>query len=167
MTVAASIVINYGDSAAASALVSVELDKVLNVDADGKEKTQFYPGDQVWFWVHHDDTVRIASVLTTSGDVSGGGVVGRTLTGQMLFKSPTDEIDLSHIATSVSAVWYGRESGLTLSDSRKLTAANTPCIGEITYGLMVHLYCLTPPDLTLDKDEKYYIGVVINMESVA
>jgi hypothetical protein len=165
--VAASIVVNYGDTAASSALVVVELDDTLNLDAAGKTKTQFYPGDLVYFLVHHDATVRITRVLTTSGTVDPLGSVLRDRTQQMLFKSPTDKQDLPHLpAGIVTPSWYGRTSNL-VQDGRSLTADATPCIGEMDYDMEAELFCLTPPDLDLAGDEKHFIGVVINMESVA
>ena len=58
--VGATIVVEFGTGADSSAFVAVELDDHLNKDADGETKTQFNPGDQVWFWVQHDASLRTA-----------------------------------------------------------------------------------------------------------
>jgi len=71
MTVAATVVVEFGHGVDSGALVVVELDEVLNLDLDGNEKTSFSPGDTPYFLVHHDSSVRIGAIKSSAGMVSG------------------------------------------------------------------------------------------------
>ena len=160
-----SIVLNFSDAAASNALVVVELDDTLNLDADGKTKTSFIPGDLVDFLVHHDDTVRISGTEQSSGTISAQGLVTRHRSQQMQFTTPDDKQQTQHFPKNISPTWYGRTPDLIV-DGRNLTVSAAPAIGEISYDMDAYLYCITPPELELTGEEKFYILTVITLESI-
>ena len=59
MSVQSTIVVEFGDGADSSGFVAMELDETLNLDSDGNVKTSFAPGNEVWFWLQHDETLRV------------------------------------------------------------------------------------------------------------
>ena len=130
-----TIVVNFGDDTS-SELVVVELDESRNLDSDGNTVTQFSPGDEVYFLVHHHHSLRIDSIETTSGDVVYEGTNIHTREqDQTFFPSFDSEVELTYIPSGgVSAVWYGNSSPLTIN-GRTVTATNTPCIGKLSYSL--------------------------------
>jgi hypothetical protein len=160
-----TIILDFADTNAGNAFIVLELDDELNKDSAGEVKTSFYPGDNVYFRIHHDDTVRIKSSAQSSGTVVSFGSVRRTSTQQMSFPTLNDEPETSHIPISISPVWYGRVPILSI-DGRKLKANNVPAIGEITHDFYAWSYRITPPPLVLSGDEKYYILTVITLESI-
>lgn len=162
-----TIVVKFGESVDQSLdqLFVVELDDTRNVDQDGEVKNQFFPGEHVWFLMHYDHGLRVTAIKTTSGEVFRHGLVSRGKTEEILFESIDDEHELPHNpAGHPSAVWYGRSSTINRSD-RTLTAASTPCIGDVSYSYQAESYEYVPPDMTLAGDEEYKVGIVIWVEA--
>jgi hypothetical protein len=160
-----TIILNFADAAASGALVVVEMDDDLNRDGAGEVKTSYFPGDQPCFLVHHDATVRIKSTSMSSGFLAYQGLVYRARTNQMQFATDTDAQETPHIPISVSASWYGRSPSLAV-DGRKLTASEAPSIGDVTHSFMAHSYRITPPEINISGEEKYYILTVVEIESI-
>ena len=165
-----TIVVQFGESVAAAdqAGFVVELDDLLNVDAEGEVKTQFHPGDLIHFLMHYDHSkMRVTAIKATSGDVVVLGEVGRDNTVEELFVAAAEPVTLPHVPSgSVTAAWYGRTSILS-RDGAALTAAAVPCLGDISYSYIATSCRLVPPPLTLAADEEYPIAVVIYVEAAA
>jgi hypothetical protein len=164
--IAATLVIQFGEGADASALAVVELDDSRNLDAAGEVRTSFYPGDQVFFLVHHAPTLRIGSVVPTAGSVFPQGQQSFSRTVQQLF-ADTEPVSLSHLpAGGVTAAWYGRSTSLAQAE-HQLTAADPPAIGELSYSFSGQLYRLQTPVVELSEDDSYPVAIVVTLEAVA
>ena len=167
-TVGATIVVEFGTGADSSAFVAVELDDRLNVDAEGEVKTQFNPGDQVWFWVQHDPSLRIDRVRATSGMVVSAGSASRTRDQQCTWTGEAS-VELSHIpAGSPTLTWYGNVGTGLSRDGRKLrVAGNTPCTADAVVPINVHLYRYVPPPMALGEGETWRSVIVVYLEAAA
>ncbi len=160
-----TIVVKFGDQAASGSFFLVELDETMNVDAAGKVKTQFYPGDKIWFLLHYDTTVQVTDLQCSSGGVTPEGIVTRIHRDQMGFETITDPVETSHIpAGPLSPKWYGNVAGLTRS-GRSVSVDNSPAIGDITYAFQADLWRFDPPAMNLEAEEQYPVLVVIFVES--
>lgn len=162
-----TIVVKFGESVdqTLDQLFVVELDEQLNRDIQGEVKNQFLPGDPVYFLMHYDPGLRVAAIRTTSGDVVRLGTVGRTGSEEILFEAADDEHELPHNPSGhPSASWYGRSSTINRS-GRTLTAASTPCIGEVSYGYQAESCRYEPPAMSLSGDQEYKVGIVIHVEA--
>ena len=163
-----TIVVKFGESVSAAdqALFVVELDNELNVDSEGEVKSQFFPGDEIFFLMHYDHSKMVVKAIkNTDGAVVVMGEVGRSKTEEMLFEASDAPVELQHTPSSgPSAKWYGRTSALT-RDGRSVTAASTPCLGDITYSYTATSAKLIPPALTLAADEEFPIAIVIYVEA--
>jgi len=167
MSVEATIVVEFGQGVDSGALVVVELDEEMNLDLDGEEKTTFFPEDTPYFLVHHDASVRIGAVRSSSGMVSGGGVVSRERSQQMQWPTADDQQDLPHIpASEPTWKWWGNMPVIS-RDGRAVTASGSslPAIGEVSYTIETHQYQLFPPAMDLEEEETYPVLVVITMEA--
>jgi hypothetical protein len=159
-----TIVLQFGDAAAASGFVVFEPDETLNVDGDGNVLSQMAPGDPYHFQGQHDDTVRIDSIACSSGAVAYRGQVSRAKEQQVVFADGA-ALELPYIpAGEVNIDWYGRAPQV-IREGRKLTPGSSPAIGEAAYGARMHSYRLTPPPLVLSGEELYHILIVITMVS--
>lgn len=167
MSIGATIVVEFGQGADSSAFVAVELDETLNLDSDGAEKTQFVPGDEVWFWLQFDETaLRLDRVACTSGMVVAAGLASRTRTQELTWTGD-DGQELSHIPSATPSLkWYGAVGSGLSRDSRKLTVTgNTPCTADATIPISVRLYRYVPPPMSLSGDETWRSVIVIYMEA--
>jgi hypothetical protein len=161
-----TIVVKFGDSVASGALCLVELDEKMNVDGEGKAKSQFYPGDPVYFLVHHDPTLQITAIGCTSGQVVAQGTVSRDHKEDVFFLAPDEAHETPHnVAGGVTGKWYGRASALTMT-GRSLLAPGAPCIGSISYSFTARLFQFLPPAMTLAVDETWPVGIVITVEAI-
>jgi hypothetical protein len=159
-----TIVVSFGDSVDSDALFVVELDDTMNLDDEGNIKTSFFPGDYVYFLMHYDPNLVVTSIQTTSGQVELQGRVSRENTMEIFFQDSTDEHDLTHNPSShPTGVFDGRQSSIIRS-GRKVKAASTPCIGDITYSYSADLARFIPPTITLEEGEQYRVGIVIHVE---
>ena len=171
MSVAASLVVTFGDGANAGDLVVMEFDKIMNVDAAGEEKTQFSPGDEVFFIIHHASTLRVGSVKATSGMIVAQGRVTRAREQQLLWTAIDEEQELSCIPSSgLTAVWYGNvATGLKKSGLRTVTISGgvLPALSLVGYSASFAMYKLITPLVELGADESWPITIVAEMEAVA
>lgn len=165
-TVSGTLVVEFGEGADSSAFVALELDETLNLDEDGEEKTRFDPGDEVWFWVQHADTLQIDRIAATSGMVVDCGVVRRERLQELTFTG-TDAIELSHLpAANPSYTWYGNVgAGLARSGRSVSVSGNTPCTCDATIPIDVHLYRFVAPALTLADEATYRVVIVVYLEA--
>jgi hypothetical protein len=165
MSVAATIVIKFGESAAdSSALALVELDDSRNVDAAGEVKSSFAPGDVVYFLVHHASELRIGSVVPTDGYVVNMGRTQFARKSQQLF-ADGEAVSLSYLpAGGVAPTWYGRTSALT-QNGQQLVAVDPPVIGDLSFTIDAALYRLQTPSVTLAEEQTYPVAVVVTMEA--
>lgn len=164
--VGATIVVEFGAGADSSAFVAVELDDRLNVDAESEVKTSFQPGDQVWFWVQHDASLRIDRVRATSGMVVSAGQASRTRDQQCTWTGD-DPVELSHIpAGSPTLRWYGNVgTGLSRDGRRLSVAGGIPCTADAVVPISVHLYRYVPPPMSLGEGETWRSVIVVYLEA--
>jgi hypothetical protein len=164
MSVAATVVIQFGEGADNSATAVVELDESRNLTPDGEIKTTFSPGDVVYFLVHHAPQLRIGTVVPTDGYVVDLGRTQFARQTQQLF-ADGDAVSLSYLpAGGVDATWYGRTSNLTQTGS-SLVAVDPPVIGDLRFSIEAALYRLQAPSVTLAEDQTYPVAVVVTMEA--
>ena len=110
-----SIIISFGSLSSSDAgLIVLEPDDLLNIDSEGNIKTTFNPGDDFYFLVHHDHTIIIDSVKSTSGALRAQGEKTRTNIQLITFTLETENHQLGHRPQGgVSPSLYGTEvSGL-------------------------------------------------------
>lgn len=164
MSIVASLIVTFGSGADSSALVKMEFDKVMNVDAAGEEKNSFSPGDEIFFLVHHDSTVQVDRIKATSGMVVDQGPVNRDRTQELLFRAITDTHELDYIlAGGITAKWYGNEgTGLKKSGNRTvlITGGVMPAQVAVSYSVAMRLYKLVTPAVELAEDESWPITIV-------
>lgn len=170
MSIAASLVVTFGEGANDTDLVAMEFDKTMNIDAAGEEKSQFSPGDEVFFLIHHAPTLRIGRVMATSGMTVAQGEVSYAREQQLLWVSAEEEQDLSYIAASgVTATWYGNEAtGLKKSGIRTVTISGgvLPALSLVRHLAVFKLYKLITPLVELAENESWPITIVAEMEAV-
>ncbi len=166
MSVGATIISQFGEGADSSAFVAIELDETLNLDAEGNAKTSFDPGDEIWFWIQHAETLVIERIEATSGMVVDCGTVCRSRTQELTFTG-TDSIELSHIpARNPSYAWYGNEGADMARNGRSVSVGgNTPCTCDAEIPIDVHLYRFVPPRLELDEEKTYRVVIVTYVEA--
>lgn len=163
-----TIRIRFGESVADDKRFFVaDWDDELNIDSAGEVKSQFVSGDTAHFYMHYNSAeLRISSIKSTTGEVFRNGSGTRQKTDKStLFESPTTPVELSHLASGVSAVWYGRSSSLSPS-GRQVKAASCPCIGDISFSFACELASLALPEVTLAADEEYPFAIVIEVDEV-
>lgn len=165
-SVGATIVVQFGAGADSSAFVAIELDETLNIDETGAEKTQFAAGDEVWWWLQHDTSLRVGSIAATSGMVVDCGQARRQRKQEMTWVG-TDAVELSHIpAANPSYTWYGNEGSNMVRDGRSVSVTHTlPCTADAVIPIDVQLYRFVPPPLQLADDATYRVVVVVTMEA--
>lgn len=162
---------SFGASASGSsvsALLRIEIDAEMHTDADGNEIRTFLPGDEVYLLVHHDSRARIINLRDTAGgDLQRIGQVSRGKNEQITFQHPAHENELQYQpAGTPSADWYGRSSGLRLN-GRTLTAANAPCLGDISYAISAVQYLYRPSSLvTCGIGEEFPVDVIVEWREV-
>jgi len=166
MSVQSTIVVEFGDGADSSGFVALELDETLNLDSVGNVKTSFDQGDEVWFWLQHDDTLRVDSVAATSGMVVACGMARRSRAQELTFTGDGSQT-LSHIpAVNPSYLWYGNVgTGMSRDGRTVMVTGNLPCTCDATIPIDVHLYRFVPPPLELVDEATYRVVIVITMEA--
>jgi hypothetical protein len=167
----ATIVVRFGGGADASAYVAAEFDKLLNVDEAGQEKSAWLPGDTIWFWVQHDPSLRIASIVPTgrSGGVVDQGLAIRTgEVEELTWEADNDAVDLAHLPMAAPELrWYGEPGeGLTRNGRSMVVTGGAPCTCDATYPREVCLFRYIPPPLELaDENDKYRVILFVTMEA--
>lgn len=166
---AVSLVVEFGTGVDADSTAGVaELDPVRNVDSEGNQRSQFVPGDEVYFLVHHDSSVYIDRVASTDGMVVAMGPETQDREQQLLFTNDEQQ-QLTYVpGGALVHDWMGRVgNGFTRTDRQvQVTAADVPCIENLTYPVNFQLFRLVPPALNLAAGETYSIAVVVYLEAV-
>jgi hypothetical protein len=162
----ATIIVQFGKGADSSALVKVELDGAVNLDSSGKEKTQFYAGDQPVFLVHHDATVHLDHIECSSGMIQELGTVIRQRKQQMSFPA-ADSQELDYVPAGVVAVtWFGNDGVLQQTGRTMLPTGNLPAVCDLVVPVEFRQFRLLPPSLTLEKEgDEWPVLVVLHMEA--
>jgi len=192
-----TIVVQFGESVADGEFFSVELDDTLNTNvpegriinryvmqgvtyfvlyfgpgdirtlpAEGV-KSQFYPGDLIYFILHYDHSrLRVSDIRTTIGQVVVQGEVSRAVTDELLFVTAGESQQLSHNpAGAIAAAWFGRSAALS-REGRNVSANAAPCLGNISYTFQATSCRYVPPPMTLADGEDYPVAIVIYVEAV-
>lgn len=167
----ATLVVRFGDQSASEAFVAAEFDDVLNGDGAGNIKTEWHPGDDIWFWVQHDTSVRIAAIKPTggAGDVVECGVASRTKKQELAWPDTETPNELSYIPSAQPTMtWYGAPGkGMTISGRSVSITGGAPCTCDAVIPIGVRLYRFIPPSLSLARDTDIYrVIIYIYMESV-
>ena len=166
--VVACFVVDFGEGADTSALVAMEFDDTMNVDDEGKVKSKFRPGDDIFFLIHHELKLRIESVKTTGGMVVSQGSVTRVRSNELLWND-LEEKQLSYVPSGgITAEWYWREgSGLKKTDTRNamISGGELPVEGLIKYDITAKLYRLATPKIELEPNETKKITNVAELEA--
>lgn len=169
MSIVASTVVNFGAGANSTDLVVLEFDELLNVDAAGEQKTQFAPGDSIYFRIHHAPTLRVGAMAATSGQVVVQGKVSRERSEQLLWETVSDSHELACIpAGGLDATWHGNSgSGLRKAVPRSalITGGVMPAVATVTYRAEFSLYKLLTPSVQLAEGESWPITIVAYMEA--
>lgn len=163
-----TIVVQYGDTAAANAFFLVELDDKMNLEDDGKTvKTSFHPPDKVWFLTPHDATVQITAMESSSGDVVSEGNVSRDKKDRLSFAEKGKAVEASHIpAGGLTHEWYGN-SPLITRKGREIMPSSVPAIGDISYSFSAESWRFDPPDIKLaDENDDYPVLIIITVGSI-
>lgn len=163
-----TLVLKFGQ-AAGTGFAIAELDDIRNVDSTGQKKSSFAPGDEVYFLVQHDDSLRIDRIAATGGMVVAMGQVSRDYTDRLDFPALGDTAELSHLpAGSVSRTWVDHAAAVTIA-GRTVTAAGgeLPAKGNLAYSAEMHSFRLVPPPMTLADGESHEITVYIFMETAS
>jgi hypothetical protein len=172
MSTTPTIVVRFGQSVAGSTdLFLVELDAQLNretVDGEEREKTQFYPGDEIHFLLHYDRTkYQVEAVRATAGQVQMNQWVSRSHEEELLFEVAGEALELSHLPSAAPAVtWYGRSATLS-RDGRAISAAAAPCLGLVSYQFSAWSGKLVPPPMELEDGEEFPMAIVVYVEAAA
>ncbi len=161
-----TLVVRFGDGAG-KGFALAEFDDVKNVDTAGKQKSSFSPGDEPYFLVQHDGTLRIDHVAATGGMIVAMGMVSRDQTDRLDFAETADTAELSHIPSgSISKTWVDNAAAVTIS-GRIITATGgqLPAKGDFSYSAAMHSFRLVPPPMTLAANETHEITIYIFLEA--
>lgn len=162
MSVQATLVIEFGEGADSGALVVVELDSELN-----NQQTQFAPGTEVWWWLHHDSSLRLGSVICSAGTTIESGTATRTRTEDLTFTDQERTAQLSCVPSSPPTFsWFGNQgAGVTVNGRNVSVTGGLPCTGAAAYPIQVRLFRYIPPPMTLGPDETFRVVIVVTMEA--
>jgi hypothetical protein len=161
----ATVVVQFGQGADATALVKVELDGEINRDAEGNEQTSFIPGDQPVFLVHHDASLVIGSVTCSSGLIQPLGAVSRDRKQRMEWPELTAQELEYNTNADLAIEWFGNDAGVTLVGRTLTPAGAIPAVCDITMAATFQQFRLIPPPITLAAEEDYPILIVVTMEA--
>lgn len=166
MAIDATVVVQFGDGASDDGFVVVSLDDTRNLDASGDSKTSFYPGDEVYFFVHMDPGLHITKVTKTAGTITNLGIqTFHDHTTSVQFVDIDETAELERIPTVIThTIWWGNQPTYT-RDVRLLTNTfDGPAIGEISCSFIANLFLFTPPSMELAEDEEFPVLIVIHVE---
>ncbi len=168
MSVVAALVIQFGEGADSSALVKMEWDEVLNVDAAGEGKSSFAPGDPAYFFIHHAPTLRIGRVAVTHGQIVKQAMITRTRKQELDFVEVTDGVELEYLpAGPLTTKWCGN-AGVGLKRTvRKMgiSGGDLPALAQVSYPIAAQGYKVITPEVALAEGESYPIKVYAWMEA--
>ncbi len=169
MSIEASLIVDYGDEAAAGAGgVFLELDNAQNIDAAGEVKSQFSPGDTVYFLLHHSSAWVLSEMNSTSGTIYFiNDPVTRTRAMQADFvrEGSSQQSQYFSIFNLVKVV-YGNDAAILLRDNNIIYAGDGvfPVTADMTFSTTFKLFKLVCPTPVLADDETYRIRIVAYME---
>jgi hypothetical protein len=170
MTVAATIVVHFGDDVAEdNRFALVMLDDALNVDAAGEVITSFAPGDQIHFLVQHDPALRIARVASSDGTVAAQPDKDYQMEQQLTYLVADEDQELTAIPSGpITKAAYGRTAaGWTVQGRKLRITGGGPVIYDIEYRARMKSYCLHAPNVVLAEDATWPVVVGIYLENVA
>ena len=169
MSILTKVVVFGSDADSASSGVQIFADDAANINADGSQKSEFYPGDNFYFLVIVPADIKLLSVQSTDGTVSLIGAVVREKKDQLLFADTAEPSSLSQTPIGpVTTTWYGRTAVLTV-DKQQVTVNTVPSIADLSYKYAALQYRLTAPAyLPIGSEEgaNWPIGIVVYAEVV-
>lgn len=161
MTVSASIVVQFGDTAGSTMLVA-ELD-----DPANDSKTSFLTNEIAYFTIYkYPKTITVNKPVPTAGMVSAARSVNRAKTETLHFVN-TQSIDLCYPPCgSVTVVrWYGNVGkDFSVSGFTATITSSEPCICDVSYTATGDLWQLYPPTIDLTDTPEYPITVLVTGE---
>lgn len=174
MSTPVTVISSFGRAVStAEGLIRLELDDELNVGPgavgeDQQAKTQFSPGEEIFFLIHHDPGLRIESVKSTSGTVVTLGWESRERTADLLFttEEPSVELDYFPASGGIEVSWWGHTAKLS-RDKRTVTASvdngegEFPAYGRVSYTARFLSCKLVAPAVELAFDEEYPVQIVV------
>lgn len=161
------LVIVRDEAVDADALAVAALDDELNLDGEGKAKSQFLPTDSPYFWVHLDAGLRITQIRCSSGSVRSLGQVTRTATIDALdIDESGDEQELEYNPASEPVFeWYGNTPTVSRT-GRKITFSGAlPAAGSGSYTFRAFSYQYQPPVLSADQNWRTRIVIHVGEAS--
>lgn len=163
--VIATLVVNFGkDASSASGSIKAEWDDEMTLDAQGKSKTRFVPGDERYLRVHTDPTATIVAAKSTSGSIVSVGETVLTLTDLIGWSWAGDEQSLQYLpAGSLSFDWFGNKgSDQDVSGKAvRFSGGQFPCLAKVSFPVRFTRYRLQTPVMALAKDESWPLRVYI------
>jgi hypothetical protein len=171
MTTKATIIISFGEGVSSdNYFVIAELDDAMNLDAEGKVKSQFNPGDDVYFLVQHEAAVRMSGVRCSRGQIQSQGTVSRSQDmGNLVFTEANETKGTGYIANNLSAAFFGNSVNLSLIEGGKTIkcfGGSYPAICKADIRANFHSFRYIPPALTLTSEESYPIAIAVYMEVI-
>lgn len=178
MSVSATIVVHFGDDVDANTFAMAMLDSELNVDAEGEEITSFVPGDEIFFLIQHDPSLRIDGLpKATDGTVVAQPDKEFVFTEQeLIFEEGAGVGDRAEVGGpdlaavhrgDITKTWYGREGiGFEVKNRKATVTGGVPSICKVQFNAPMKSYKLHTPNVTLAEDEEYPVVIVIYMENV-
>ena len=164
--------VTFGETSSTDSFSVLELDDILNLDADGEPKTTFAEGETIWFLLHVQPGTSPGLAYQTDGQVSYAGPVTRQRTQEGVVWTPEDlSIDLTYYpAGAVEVDWQGNEIALAPLAGRTLSSSADPLTvmarATLTYAVNFFLYRFDPPaGLTLTEDQDYQIDAMVTLET--
>ena len=158
MTVSASIVVQFGDTAGSTILVA-ELDDIAN-----NSKTSFLTDEIAYFTTYkHPKTITVNKPVPTAGMVQAARAVNRTKTETLRFVN-TQSVELSYPPSGGITVvrWYGNVgANFSVSGFTATITSNKPCICDVSYRAAGYLWQLHPPSINLTDTPEYPITVLV------
>ena len=167
MGVLTSIIVDFGSAEEGS--ISAELDDELN-----NGKSEFRATDEIYIAVYkYPLDIVIKEVVPSSGRIEYIGIVDRSFDDERLTFVNEHESSISHPINPYkpysgkfkSVKWYGNIGQQIEVNGSKVTIVDgTPCVCDVDYDSIAHIYKLIPPkeaaDLSGDEDWpiEIYIG---------
>ena len=162
-------VISFGGSSdSGSGAISAEIDGAMHLDAEGNERSQFLPGEEVYFLLHYDPAkVRVIRLRATdNGDVQRIGQVSREREEQITFLHPADLHSLGYQPEGgLLTKWYGRSSNIYLQGGQ-YHADLAPCLGDIKYSVRFEQYLHKPATVQIPDGEEFPTDIIIEYEEI-
>ena len=157
-------------------LFNIDIDDILNVDEVGDSKSSFGPGDQVYIAVNHSTNVIIDEVVSTDGSVQYIGSESRNKIDTTLFAGreaeDLDKYEFDVVPSKYTIKYLGRAGSVTPAADPigrvSLTgdADKAPFMASIDTEYAVKVYRLSVPEMELEEDESYPIGIVFYISLV-